>query len=133
MHPRWRIDLFGGLSAELCSEGPPSTITRFRTQKTASLLAYLAYFRRHRHARETLIERLWPDSEDGAGRHNLSVALSSLRQQLEPPGVPDGSVLVAERYLVGLDSAAIVTDVDEFEKAIRSAAPAASEGERVRC
>ena len=48
--------------------------------------------------------RATPSSVD-AGRHNLSVALSSLRQQLEPPGIPDGAVLAADRFSVRLDPA----------------------------
>ena len=39
MESAWRIDLFGGLSA---THGE-RVVTRFRTQKTAALLAYLAY------------------------------------------------------------------------------------------
>jgi DNA-binding SARP family transcriptional activator len=43
------------------------TVTRFRTQKTAALLAYLAF---HKEGptpsrREALIERLWPDAPPG--------------------------------------------------------------------
>jgi DNA-binding SARP family transcriptional activator len=41
--------------------------------------------------------------QTGAGRDNLSTTLSSLRRQLEPAGVPAGSVLVADRQDVGLN------------------------------
>ena len=34
----WTIQLFGGLAVH----GPQRTVTRFRSQKAASLLAYLA-------------------------------------------------------------------------------------------
>ncbi len=66
------------------------------------------------------------------GRHNLSVALSSLRQQLEPPGIPDGAVLVAERFSVRLDPSAVTTDVSEFEVALRAVSAAASAEERIQ-
>jgi DNA-binding SARP family transcriptional activator len=52
----WHITLLGGL----CAERGGSTITRFKYQKVGGLLAYLAYFRRHMHAREVLIEIFWP-------------------------------------------------------------------------
>jgi DNA-binding SARP family transcriptional activator len=123
----WRITLFGGLRAQ---RGEQVT-TRFRTQKTASLLAYLAYFLPRSHAREVLIELLWPEGSLESGRHNLSVALSSLRQQLEPAGIPDGGVLVTERFSVHLHPSAVTTDVSEFEEAMRSATGADSTEERV--
>ena len=52
MDTLWRIQLLGGLRAE----GPERVITRFRTQKTAALLAYLAFYRDSSHPRDVLIE-----------------------------------------------------------------------------
>ena len=52
MNSPWNIFLFGGLRIRQAEH----TITRFRTQKTASLLAYLAYHLRQVHSRETLRE-----------------------------------------------------------------------------
>ena len=43
----WNIRLLGGLQVE----GADRVITRFRTQKTAALLAYLAYYRDRPHPR----------------------------------------------------------------------------------
>src|SRR5262245_62380027 len=123
MDAAWRIELLGGL--RVCREG--QAITHFRTRKMADLLAYLAYFRQRRHPREVLIELLWPEAELDAGRHNLNVVLSLLRQLLEAPGVPDGSVVVADRHAAGLNPAAITTDVGEFEAALKSAATATGE------
>ena len=37
--PLWTIQLLGGLAAA----GPQQVVTRFRTQKAAALLAYLAF------------------------------------------------------------------------------------------
>src|SRR5438874_821819 len=87
------------------------TISRFRTLKAAGVLAYLAYHRHRSHPRETLIDIFWPESEMDSARHNLSLALSSLRHQLEPPGVPAGSVIVADRSSVELNPEAFTTDV----------------------
>ena len=123
MEPGWRVELLGGLRA--CRG--EQVVSHFRTRKMADLLAYLAYFRQRSHPRELLIELLWPEVEPDAGRHNLSVALSLLRHLLEPPGMPDGSVVLADRHAVGLDPAAITTDVGEFEAALKAAAAAPGE------
>ena len=112
-----RVEMLGGLRIVQAGR----VITRFRTYKTGALLAYLAYFLRP-HPREALIELLWPDCEPDAGRNSLSKALSSLRNQVEPPGVaPAGSVIVADRAFVGLNPDAVSTDVADFEAALRSA------------
>jgi DNA-binding SARP family transcriptional activator len=119
MNARCRIELFGGLRMQHGDQ----IITRFRTRKTAELLAYLAYYRQRAHPREVLIELLWPECDVDAGRHSLSVALSALRAQLEPPGTGvEGAILVADRHCVGLNPALVTTDVAEFEMALKSAA-----------
>jgi predicted ATPase/DNA-binding SARP family transcriptional activator len=119
----WTIQLLGGLAAR----SHDRLATRFRTQKAAALLAYLAFYtdpNRPPHPRETLIGLLWPDTDVDAGRHNLSNALSSLRHLLEPPGVPAGAVLAADRFTVRLHPAAVATDVALFEAAAHRAAQA---------
>jgi predicted ATPase/DNA-binding SARP family transcriptional activator len=122
---RWRIELLGGVRAVNCER----EITRFRTQKSAALLAYLAYYRDRPHPRECLIEMFWPESVPAAGRQSLSQALSHLRHPLEPPG----AALIADRSSVRLNACAITTDVAEFEAALRSAraAPAAERREHL--
>ncbi len=118
MDGQCRIELLGGLRVVQGDR----TITRFRTHKTAELLAYLAYFHRRSHPREILIDLLWPESDLDAGRHSLSMALSSLRPLLEPPGImSDGSVLLADRNSVRLNPAVVTTDVADFEAAIKVA------------
>jgi predicted ATPase/DNA-binding SARP family transcriptional activator len=109
----WTIQLLGGLAAY----SPQRQLRRFRTQKAASLLAYLA-FHRAPHPRETLIDLVWPDTETEVGRHNLSMALSFLRHQLEPTGVPPGTVILADRFSVRLNPAAVTVDVAEFERGL---------------
>src|SRR5438876_11558908 len=95
---KYRIELFGGLRVirHDCE------VTRFRTHKTAMLLAYLALHLRAEVTREQLIELFWPDLAPEAARNNLSTALSSLRTQLEPPGIK-GRVLPADHVRVGLN------------------------------
>ncbi len=113
----WRIELFGGLCVR-CGE---HAITRFRSQKTGALLGYLAYYPGRMHPRELLVEALWPGSEPGLGRGSLSTALWSLRRQLEPPGVPLGAMILADRTSVGLNACAVSTDVADFLAAVEAA------------
>lgn len=127
MTERWIIELLGGLRLRQGDQ----EITRFRTQKTALLLAYLAMHRLRTHPRDQLIELLWPDSDREAGRTNLSVALNALRRQMEPPGVPAGSILVADRLQVHLHPAAFATDVEEFDRAVRAAEAAKEPQSRI--
>src|SRR5438105_9728764 len=127
----WSIQLLGGLAAA----GPQQVVTRFRTQKAAALLAYLAFHAAPGAAarpRDALLELLWPEADLDAGRHNLSNALSVLRRVLEPPGVLPGTVILADQSSVRLNAAAVRTDVAAFEEAVTQAAdPAIQEAERL--
>src|SRR5947209_16125340 len=87
---RWKIQLFGQLRAET----EDRVVAHFPTQKTAALLAYLAYHPERPHPREKLIDLLWPDSERDTGRNSFNVALSSLRRLLEPSHSSAGSVIL---------------------------------------
>ncbi len=129
METRWRIRLFGGLQAEQNNR----ILTRFRTQKAGALLAYLAFYLDRKHPREVLLELLSPGFDVDAARNRLRVELNSLRKQLEPPGVPQGAVLQTNRNSVGLNPAAVTTDVIEFEAALRAALRADDSAEQARC
>ena len=111
---RWRIELLGGLRVARGER----VITRFRTQKTAALLSFLAYHGDRPHARDGLIELFWPRRSLDSGRNSLSHALSSLRRLLEPPGTGRGSVIVADHYHVRLNPDAATTDVRDLEGAL---------------
>ncbi|HEU4754914.1 MAG TPA: BTAD domain-containing putative transcriptional regulator, partial [Armatimonadota bacterium] len=121
------IHLLGGLRVQLGDQ----EITRFRSQKFAALLAYLAYPPQRAYTREHLAELLWPNEEPQVGRNNLRVALSSLRRQLEPPGIPAGAVLQADRSTVRLNPELVWTDIAEFETLLRAAGQAQADRERV--
>ncbi len=124
MEPVWRIALFG----ELRAERGDRVVTRFRTRKTAALLAHLAFHVERGHPRELLVELLWPGAPPEAGRNGLSRELSSLRSQLEPPGVEPGSIIRADRASVGLDPSRVTTDVRRFEQAVKAATRGGPEG-----
>jgi adenylate cyclase len=135
MERRWRIELLGGLRVVGAGTGEAAggpVITRFRTQKTGALLAYLAYYLQRAHPRDHLIELLWPEAGPDAASNSLSQALSSLRRQLEPPGVTPGAVLAADRVSVRLNPESVTTDTAAFEAAHHAAAAAESHTERVR-
>jgi predicted ATPase/DNA-binding SARP family transcriptional activator/Tfp pilus assembly protein PilF len=122
----WQIELLGGLRA---SHGT-TVVSRFRTQKTAALLAYLALYPEHPHPRDTLIDLLWPDDPLDTGRNKLRQALTSLRYQLEPPGTPRGAFLNADRTAVHLGRDLFTTDVALMEARLQQAARATSPPER---
>jgi predicted ATPase/DNA-binding SARP family transcriptional activator/Tfp pilus assembly protein PilF len=113
----WHISLFGNLRVSRDGQ----EFSRFSTRKTGGLLAYLAFYRDRRHTREVICDLLWPDEAPDKSRARLRVALTSLRHQLEPPGVPSGSVLRTEgNELVQLSGETITTDVAEVEQALQS-------------
>src|SRR2546428_9641996 len=96
-------------------------IERFRTHKIAALLAVLANDLERPQPRESLIALLWPDRALEDGRNNLGYSLSSLRRQLEPPGVAAGSVIVADRAHARLNPATCTSDVVELRAALKAA------------
>lgn len=126
MTPAWRINLLGILTAQHSGQ----EIVRFRTQKTAALFGYLALNPRPQ-TREALCTLLWPEADTRNGRNSLSVALSSLRTQLEPPDVEFGSVLVADRTLVSLNRTAVQTDLAIFQELCAAAEGETDTGRRI--
>jgi len=125
---RCRITLLGRLT--LGQDG--RTLTHFRTQRTAALLAFLAYHCRQRHPRTVLIDLLWRNAPLSCGRHSLSTAISFLRLELAALGVMPGRVILADHFSVGLNPAAISTDVLDFECAVAVAHSAATRRDRMR-
>ncbi|RYX83828.1 hypothetical protein EON83_12845 [bacterium] len=120
----WRLELFGGLRAMRENE----IVDRFRTQKTATLLAYFA-LKPGPQPREVLIDLLWPEAEPEAARNSLSASLSSLRRQLEPESSP-GGVLLSTRASAGLHPESFVSDVAEFDAALKAAERASTDTDR---
>lgn len=124
---RLTIELFGHLAVRHSDQ----EVTRFRTQKTASLLAYLACSMGRDHPREELIELFWPEVEMEAARSSLRTSLASLRRQLEPPDAPANSMLIADRQAVRLNPETVETDTGAFESALQRAARAETAAEKV--
>lgn len=122
----WRAELFGHLRAHCLSQ----SITRFRTYKTGALFAYLAYHCDKSHQRDLLTEIFWPDDSGRAGRNSLKTALNSLRRQLQTQGSLTDTVIRSDRFTVGINLGAIVTDVAEFEAEMHEAARANDDSQR---
>jgi predicted ATPase/DNA-binding SARP family transcriptional activator len=114
METIWHIELFGDLHVRQGHQN----VLRFEPCKLGGLLALLALHAGRCHARETLIDALWPEADMDVGRARLRVTLAALRRLLEPCGVPAGSVLVADRSSVHLHPGAVTTDVGQFEAAL---------------
>jgi class 3 adenylate cyclase/DNA-binding SARP family transcriptional activator len=128
MQVPWRIELLGELRVVHGSR----VVTRFRSQKTGLLLAYLAYYLHRPHRRDQLCDWLWPDGDPSAARHSLRSVLHWLREALEPPDTPAGTLLLADRTTVQLNPAVVTTDVAEFAAALEAAARAGDSAERAR-
>src|SRR5262249_48603396 len=116
-HKTWRIEMFGGLKARKGDR----ELTHFQTRKVGALLACLALQPTASHPREVLAEQLWPEEDWEASRNRLRHALSCLRHDLELDTGFDGSVIFADRTYVSLNPLAIITDVAEFEAALKNA------------
>lgn len=118
MTPFWYITLLQEITIRpTVSE---AVARRFRSQKAAALLAFLAYYRGRSFSREFLCEMLWPEEEEQTTRNRLRVTLASLRRQLEPPGVPFGAVLeTVGNGSVRLRREMVTTDVALFEDAVK--------------
>ncbi|HEX4934945.1 MAG TPA: tetratricopeptide repeat protein [Gemmatimonadaceae bacterium] len=86
-----------------------STITQPRL---LALLCYLALARpRGLHARDTLIDLVWPDSDKTRGRRAIRNALYALRQALGA-----NAIISVGENLVGLDPAVVSCDAIELER-----------------
>jgi DNA-binding SARP family transcriptional activator len=113
----WQIQLLGALRAT-CGAW---VLDRFRTRRTASLFAYLAFHCRPGHPgfpRSALATQFWPDSSKSAARQCLRQALSDLRRALPSPEGSTGEVLLADGDRTRLNPALCRTDVGGFEAAL---------------
>jgi predicted ATPase/DNA-binding SARP family transcriptional activator len=107
------------------------SVSHFPTEKSRLLLAYLAAYPQLTPTREELVERFWPESDFDAGRVSLRQALAQVRRILEPPGVPTGAFLIADRSKVCLNTELFATDVARWDRS-RALASRAEGSERLR-
>ena len=110
--PRWRVRLLGEVSAS----GAGQQVLRFPARAVATLLARLALAPERAHAREELIELLWPGVAPDIGRNRLRQVLSTLKSLHEPAGDPGHAVLLADRLSVRVVPDALACDALDFQR-----------------
>lgn len=117
METHWYIEMLGGLRAT-CGN---IEVTRFSTKKVGLLLAYLAYYPQVPHTRQHLAEMLWPEEVLDVSAPRLRQAFSSLRRQMEPPGLLPAPLLQTSggRSILQINKDLILTDVSLFHQALR--------------
>ena len=111
----WQVKLLGGLQVQRGD----LTLANFGSRSVAALLARLALYPQRSHAREELIELLWPGVSLDVGRNRLRQALFTLRQLLEPPALVPAPVLVADRLSVRVVAGAFECDALSFERCVQ--------------
>ena len=112
--PAVTIRCFGAFTVELDGQPLDCGSVKPRARTTLRLLAMHGGRTVHR---DTLIDALWPDHDSASGTRNLQVAVSSLRQLLNPGGTRGGpSVLCrdGDGYCLSLPSGSSA-DVAEFD------------------
>ena len=109
----WQVRLLGALEAANGAQ----RLTRFPSRAVGALLARLALRSDHDHAREELVDLLWPGVALDVGRNRLRQALSTLKSLLEPAGAPP--VLMADRRSIRVLPGTLTCDAVSFEDAVR--------------
>lgn len=117
---RWQVRLLGGLHV---TDGREQ-FTRLPSRAATALLARLALQPERAHAREELVELLWPGVEIGVGRNRLRQTLSVLKGLLEPPSLVAAPVLLPDRVSVRVAAGALACDAREFERLLHGGQPA---------
>ena len=112
---RWTLRLLGRVEA---SDGD-RVVLRFPSRAATALLARLALAPERAHAREELVELLWPGVAPDAGRNRLRQTLSTLKSLLEPAGQPGLRVIEADRIHLRVVPGALACDARQFESWMR--------------
>jgi len=114
------LTLFGGLEGRLVG----GQVIALSGQKDRALLAILALQPGATHTRDKLASLLWSDRGDQQARDSLKHSLTRIRQCLESAAP---SAVVADRWSVRLDPAAVASDVATFERLLVEETPEAME------
>ncbi|MBI3760857.1 MAG: AAA family ATPase [Chloroflexi bacterium] len=101
----------------------------WKTQKNKALFKILLTFRGHSLTREQLMEWLWPDLDPDAASRSLRVAVSQLRQALEPElahGSQSNFIRTTDAGYAWHIGSDYWLDVDEFERLAGGPPPTAN-------
>ena len=110
--PPWQLRLLGAVVARRGTQA----LTRWPSRAAIALLARLALGPDRAHAREELVELLWPGVSLDVGRNRLRQTLSTLKSVLEADG---GPVILADRSTIRLVPESLSSDAIEFEQLAR--------------
>jgi DNA-binding SARP family transcriptional activator len=114
---RLSIHLLGPMQVTL--DGQP--VTRFETEKTRALLAYLAVEADRPHRRDFLAEMLWPERPPGAAGANLRHTLAGLRRAIGDTSAVPPCLLAARRTIQFNNASDAWVDVRAFRSFLRCA------------
>lgn len=119
-----RAYLFGGVRIELAGK----TISRFRSQKVATLFAYLILNKARPHSRVELATLFFPENEEKRARTYLRTTLYHLKKLLCIDGKDDASFLVTTPQTIGFDAnSGYWLDVAQFDELLEQASEASPE------
>ncbi len=124
------VRMFGDLVLEY--NGQPLELERSRTTKAMRVLQFLLYRYPKGVSRERLMDALFGEDSTADPANNLNVTISQLRRRLSksPLGQVTAIRLQGGRYLLE-STAAITTDVAQFERYMAQAAAADDEDRRL--
>jgi DNA-binding SARP family transcriptional activator len=126
-----RVRCFGGVAVRI--RGVDLDLSQLKP-KARSLLRYLAVNAGNPVHREVIQEALWPELDPESGARGVQVAISSVRQALEPGVARGASSLLrrdGESYRLALGGG-VSADLVEFEEAAGAARSAAQQSDLAR-
>lgn len=107
------IRTLGGFEVDVSDE--PVPLSAWQSRVARELLGVLVASRGRRISREQLVERFWPNDDSSKAANRLSVALSTIRNVLDPERAhPTDHYLRADRTAVALSDDHLSIDVIEF-------------------
>ena len=111
--PALQIFTFGCF--DLAARGSGLATEHWKRKQAVTLLKYLVAHRGRPVHRETLIECLWPDIDEGRARERLKVTVYYLRHQIRAAGIHEDVVeTVGKTYLLRHET--VWVDAVEFER-----------------
>lgn len=121
-----RVELLTLGPLQVRCDGRPSA---FAYDKVPAVLVYLAVEAGQAHSRDALAELLWPGRPSAAARHNLSQALTILRQALREQEAPQPLLVLSRERVqlnpkadVSLDAADFSTALDAVDRHVHASA-----------
>jgi DNA-binding SARP family transcriptional activator len=107
------VSLLGGFSVTV--KGRPIE-DRWRLRKAKTLVKLLALAPGHRLHRDTVVDRLWPDTDPEAAANNLHQIVYTIRHMMGPE-----SITLSEDVVRLCPAGGLCVDVDVFEQAAAAA------------